>query len=709
MIRQYELIDKVRAYDPNLDVDALNRAYVYAMKAHGSQTRESGDPYFSHPLEVANILTEMKLDTATIITALLHDTVEDTHSTLEEIEELFGPKIASLVDGVTKLTKIKLQSVHTKQAENFRKLVLAMSNDIRVLLVKLADRVHNMRTLSYVKSPEKRKRVALETMEIYAPLAGRIGVQHIKNELEDLAFSELNSEARQSILTRLDYLRKAGYANIEAIKGDLLDLLKVNNLKGDVSGREKSPYSIWRKMRRQNIGFEQLADIMAFRIVVEDLPECYQALGIIHSHYKMLPNRFKDYISTPKPNNYRSIHSTVIGPYEQCIEIQIRTSVMHEVNEYGVAAHWKYKQQINSTKGEEYRWLRALIDILEQATDPEEFMEHTKLEMFQDQVFCFTPKGDLIALPNGATVIDFAYAVHTEVGNHCFSSRINGRMVPLRTILKNGDQVEITTAKSQHPSPAWERYAYTGKARACIRRFIRAQKRTQFVELGKAILHKTFKQENIPYREKDMMQILTKFECQNLEDLFGIVGEGRKTAYDVIRLIYPEHQPKKMVIPKRKVEGDYENSISIKGLIPGMAVHYAKCCHPLPGDKIVGIVVTGRGVTIHTNDCVNLKRFLSQPERWVNVEWNTEKIENKKNIARLHVILINRVGSLANLTTLIGKSSANILNFKILNRSERFFEINFDVEVDNVDHLENIMAIMRSSEFINYVERAKNM
>ncbi len=433
MIRQFELVEKVKGYDRSANEEALDRAYVFSMKAHGAQVRASGDPYFSHPLEVAGILTDLKLDWASIVTALLHDTVEDTVATLDEIEGLFGPDIARLVDGVTKLSQLELQSQDTRQAENFRKLMLATSDDIRVLLVKLADRLHNMRTLSYIGSADKRRRIARETMDIYAPLAERIGMQGMKDELEELAFAELNPDASASISARLEFLRRESEDVVPKIVSELERTLAENGLMAFVSGREKRAYSIWRKMQRKNIEFEQLSDIIAFRIVVENPEDCYRALGIMHTHYPMIPEQFDDYISTPKLNGYRSLHTAVIGPEQHRIEVQIRTIEMHDLAEYGVAAHWRYKQSDEHAGGRQYRWLRELLDILEQTSGPEEFLEHTKLEMFQDQVFCFTPMGELIALPRGATSVDFAYAVHSEVGDRCVGAKINGRVVPLRT------------------------------------------------------------------------------------------------------------------------------------------------------------------------------------------------------------------------------------------------------------------------------------
>ncbi|MEC8200320.1 MAG: bifunctional (p)ppGpp synthetase/guanosine-3',5'-bis(diphosphate) 3'-pyrophosphohydrolase, partial [Pseudomonadota bacterium] len=485
MMRQYQLVEKVRSYDPSADEECLNRAYVFSMKAHGTQQRASGDPYFSHPVEVAGILSEKKLDTASIVTGLLHDTVEDTVATLADIERLFGDEIGRLVDGVTKLGQLELQSDQTKQAENFRKLLLAMSEDIRVLLVKLADRLHNMRTLSYIPKPEKRARIARETMDIYAPLAERIGIRDWKDELEDLAFTELNADARDSILNRLGFLREQGEDLVGQVVNELEQTLAAKGVKARVLGREKKAYSIWRKMQRRDVVFGQLSDIVAFRIIVDNIEDCYRTLGIIHNRYQVVPGRFKDYISIPKPNGYSSIHTGVMGPQMQRVEVQIRTQSMHEIAELGVAAHWQYKQGDSDPvkEGTQYRWLRELLEILEHAAEPEEFLEHTKLEMFADQVFCFTPIGDLFALPFGATPVDFAYAVHTDVGNTCVAAKINGRIMPLRTRLKNGDQVEITTSKAQTPSPAWEAFVATGKARACIRRFIRSQRLEQYESL----------------------------------------------------------------------------------------------------------------------------------------------------------------------------------------------------------------------------------
>lgn len=722
MIRQYELVERVKTYDPDADEDALNRAYVFSMKVHGSQSRANGDPYFSHPLEVANILTGMRLDTASIITALLHDTVEDTNTTLKEIENLFGKEVAKLVNGVTKLSKLELQSDHTKYAENFRKLVLAMSDDIRVLLVKLADRLHNMQTLHYIPDAAKRQRIAQETLEIYAPLAERMGIQEMKEKLEDLAFAELFPDARNAIIQRLGFLQEKETGIISRITDALKTLLAKEGLEAVVVGREKTLYSIWRKMQSRNVSFDQLSDIMAFRVIVPGIPQCYQALGIIHNFFFVVPGRFKDYISTPKPNGYQSLHTCIIGPEQQRIEVQIRTQKMHEVAERGVAAHWQYKQKSPSQEGVQYRWLRELLDILENASGPEEFLEHTKLEMFQDQVFCFTPKGDLFALPKGATPIDFAYAVHSDVGNHCTRVKINGHLMPLRTPLQNGDQVEIITSRTQTPSPAWERIVVTGKARASIRRFIRSQKHGEFIDLGKSLFQKHLKTEKIEISDQVFDTLVKKLKFSNSDEFFATLGEGKLSIKDILHsqmeavAVSPSNEMEllKTAIPKldhvkieKNLDKILEKSGPISGLIPGMAFHYGGCCHPLPGDKIVGIVRTGRGVTIHTKDCYNLAQFHDQPDRWLDVEWNKYD-KNQINTGRLDIIVANKPGALGNLATIIGRCNANISNLKIKKRSDDFFELLIDIEVKDLTHLTNTISSLKAIPIVSVVERVKN-
>ncbi len=720
MMRQFELVERVKSYDANADEDALNRAYVYAMKMHGMQKRASGDPYFSHPIEVAGILTNYKLDTSSIITALLHDVVEDTKATLEDVRDLFGEEVARLVDGVTKLAKIQVQNMETKQAENFRKFVLAMSEDIRVLLVKLADRLHNMRTLNFIADPAKRRAIALETSEIYAPLAERIGMQEVKTELEDLAFAELHPEARSSIMARLRFLELHGGDLVVKIMDELDQVIRKAGVEGYISGREKTPYSIWRKMQVKDVSFEQLSDIMAFRVMVDKAEDCYRVLGVVHTAYPTVPGRFKDYISTPKRNGYQSLHTSVIGPERHRIEIQIRAHKMHELAELGVAAHWRYKgsdlfdaqNAFKQTDGRQYSWLRELLDILEHATSPQEFLEHTKLEMFHDQVFCFTPKGDLIALPRGASPVDFAYAVHTEVGNTCVGAKVNGRIVPLRTRLQNGDQVEVVTSKAQKPSPEWEGFVITGKARAHIRRRVRSEARAEYLKLGREILEKTFAKEGMALADKGLAGVLDKFAVESIDDLYAKVGEGRLVGREVLVAVYPgtrmdnEDNIVNLSQARLKQNTDANSPIAIRGLTPGMAVHVAECCHPLPGDRIIGIVTEGRGIEVHTIDCEQLEDYTDLPDRWIDLAWDADK-DKDAHIGRVNLVAANELGSLGTLCTVIARNFGNIHNLKIAKRSKEFFELTVDIEVRGVKHLTNIIAALRATPVINSVERAR--
>ena len=715
MIRQYELVEKVSAYDPAADEDLLNRAYVFSMRAHGAQRRASGDPYFSHPLEVAGILTDYRLDCATIVTALLHDTVEDTLATMDEIERLFGDEIAKLVDGVTKLSQIELSSEASREAENFRKLLLAMSDDIRVLLVKLADRLHNMRTLHHLGKLEKRRRIAAETMEIYAPLAERLGMQRIKVELEDLAFAHLNGDARDSVIKRLQFLRESTGDAVARVTAELEQTLAEAGIEAQVIGREKTAYSIWRKMERENVSFEQLSDIIAFCIVVPDVAACYQVLGVVHGRYRLVPGRFKDYISTPKRNGYRSIHTTLIGPERQRIEVQIRTEEMHGFAEYGVAAHWSYKQGLGGSEGPSYRWLQELLEILDHASSPEEFLEHTKLEMFQDQVFCFTPKGDVIALPRGAGPVDLAYAVHTDVGDSCVGAKINGRVLPLGTELRNGDQVEILRSNSATPNPGWEDFVVTGKARSAIRRSIRKIEREEYVGLGRAIAEKAFRQAGHDMTEKALERIQTVLRLKTRDDLFEGIGMGQIGARALMHAAFPGESPGRRamgainrVLPARwRTNPGNGHAVPIRGHVPGMAVHYAHCCHPLPGDRIVGIVTRGKGVMVHTIDCVALEQFDAEDDRWLDVGWDLDSDATDLHVGRISTVITNEPGGLSNLASVIARNDGNISNLRITNRNPHFFEMVVDIEVEDVKHLSNIITALRATPQINDVKRVR--
>ncbi len=711
VIRQYELVEKLKRVDPSADEDLVNKAYVFCMKVHGQQLRASGDPYFFHPLEVANILADMKLDSYSIITALLHDTIEDTLTTFEEIELLFGHEIASLVDGVTKLSKLESNTGCPSQAENFRKLFLAMSKDIRVLLVKLADRVHNMRTLHFIKDPEKRKRIAKETLEIYAPLASRIGIIKFRDELENYAFEHLYPEEHADIMHSLVNMPQTQEL-IEKIIEDIALIFEKAGLKVRIYGREKTPYSIWLKIKKRNITFEQLADLMAFRVIVDDLQECYRALGIIHSAYVMVPGRFKDYISTPKVNGYQSLHTVLIGPFEQKIEVQIRTKEMHQICELGVAAHWNYKQlgsdtAINSHEGSQYSWVRNLLEILDHADTPDEFLEHTKLEMFHDQVFCFTPKGEVIALPKGATILDFAYAIHGAIGNAAVGAKINGKQVPLRTEINNGDQVQILTSKQQKPSPTWERLVVTGKAKAQIRKFIRGQSFEQFKELGYKLVKKCLHKHDLHFDETLLEKHANEYECANVDELFVAVGNGVLNAKDLLRLFKPTNNISEEFNYQndKKRSNRIENKstkLAINGLIPGMAIHYAGCCHPLPGDLIAGVVNSGAGITIHTQDCVQLHSI--SVDQLLDLSWGEEAKENALYYGRLKIIFINKQGALASITSAISKTTADINNLKIVNRSSDFWEILTDVGVRNREHLQTLQANLRTLKIVSLVE-----
>ncbi len=716
MIRQFEIIEKIKSYDAYANEDLLNKAYVFSMKAHGSQKRASGDPYFLHPLEVAGILTDLKLDWRTIVTALLHDTVEDTVATLEEIEKLFGEDIADLVDGVTKLSKIEQQSVKKTQAENFRKFLLAMSKDIRVLLVKLADRLHNMRTLHHIKSEEKRLRIAKETMDIFAPLAGRIGLQNMRNELESLSFSFTHPKELSTIQSRLNFLQDEGKEVVQGIIETLKKTVTDAGVKAEISGRQKNPYSIWKKIQIKNIPFESLSDIIAFRILVPNIDECYKILGIIHNAYAAVSSRFKDYISTPKPNNYKSIHTTVLIPPYQRVEVQIRTSEMHREAELGVAAHWVYKEVDKPTQKDasRYEWIRSLLDILDQAEDPDQFLEHTKMEMFRDEVFCFSPNGDIVTLPKGSSPVDFAYAVHSDVGNQCAGSKINGKLMPLRTKLHNGDQVEILTSPHHEPSPTWDRFVITGKAHAHIRRFIRNKEKVQYRNLGHAMLLKKARKFKILFKEKDLKAHLSSFKVTTLEEIYILIGKAAKCAQKVLESVYPET----FNIEKRKTTKNLSTLSSvhkntktndesiINGLITRMAIHFAKCCYPIPGDTISGAISTGKGVVIHRESCKTLEQFSDNPEKVLDLDWDQKAKNGKVYLAHLHIIIENSPGKLGALTTFMGGSGANISNLHMLSRSSDFVDIHMDIDVANTQELESIVALLRTTKLVSEVSRA---
>ncbi len=730
MMRQYDLVDRVRKYNPNADEDLLNRAYVYAMKAHGAQKRASGDPYFSHPLEVAAILTDLKLDDATIVAAVLHDTIEDTASTKEEIEHLFGAEIAGLVDGLTKLKKLDLVSKRAEQAENFRKLLLAIAEDVRVLLVKLADRLHNMRTLHFVP-PEKRARVAQETLDIYAPLAGRMGMQAMRDELEDLAFKTLMPEADAMIEARLADLKANNGKLIGDIERELTDELLKRGIVADVKGRQKAPYSVFRKMEHKSLAFEQLSDIFGFRIVVDGVEDCYRALGVVHTKWPTVPGRFKDYISTPKQNDYRSIHTTVVGPGRQRVELQVRTRQMHDIAEYGIAAHSLYKDgragdpDKLTQESRAYRWLRRTIELLAEGDSPEEFLEHTKLELFYDQVFCFTPKGRLIALPRGATPIDFAYAVHTELGNGAIGCKINGRIAPLLSELRNGDEVEVTRADGQAPPAAWESLVVTGKARAAIRRATRDAVRKQYAGLGRQIVMRAFERAGKPFTEDRLKAALSRLARQNVEDVMAAVGRGEMFSGDVVRAVHPDFMEERRPQTARakgesgwfglrkaaslvfKVPGADEvspNAIPIRGLNGDLPVQFAPNGGAVPGDRIVGILTPGEGITIYPIQSPALTAFDDQPERWLDVRWDLDQMDELFP-AQIIVNAMNEPGTLGLIATVIGEEGANIDHIEFVDRSSDFRDIVLDLQVRDLKHLNAIIGHLKAKSVVSKVER----
>jgi GTP diphosphokinase / guanosine-3',5'-bis(diphosphate) 3'-diphosphatase len=731
MMRQFELIDRVKQYNPAANEDLLNRAYVYAMRAHGEQKRASGDPYFSHPLQVAAILTDLKLDDATIAAALLHDTIEDTAATRAEIDRLFGHDIGVLVEGLTKLKRLDLVSKEAKQAENLRKLLLAIADDVRVLLIKLADRLHNMRTLEYMP-PASRRITAEETLDIYAPLAGRMGMQQMRDELEDLAFRQLNPDAYKVITERLEALAARSKDWIGEIEQQLAKKLADSGIAAEVSGRRKRAYSIWRKMESKAVGFEQLSDIFGFRVVVGSVAECYRALGIVHTSWPVVPGRFKDYISTPKQNDYRSIHSTVIGPGKQRVELQIRTRDMQQIAEYGIAAHALYKDgagsptEMLSRESNAYAWLRRTIELLAEGSNPEEFLEHTKLELFHDQVFCFTPKGKLIALPRGATPIDFAYAVHTDVGNMAVGAKINGKIGPLSSALQNGDEVQILTSKAQTAPPAaWESIVVTGKARAAIRRATRAAVRDQYSGLGRRILERLCQRAKIAYSDEQLEGALPRLARASIDDVMSAVGRGEMKAADVVRAMYPDYKDERVTPAAPKAESGWfglkrakavkfklpeaENgaAIPIRGINTDLPVRFAPNGGAVPGDRIVGIMTPGEAITIYPIQSPALKEFEDQPERWLDVRWDVDEHENtpQRFPARLAVQSVNEPGSLAQIAQVIADHDGNIDNIRMSRQSPDFTEVTIDLEVYNLKHLTSIISQLRAKKVIAAAER----
>ncbi len=739
MMRQYELVERVQQYKPDANEALLNKAYVYAMQKHGQQKRASGDPYISHPLEVAAILTDMHLDESTIAVALLHDTIEDTTATRAEIDELFGEDIGRLVEGLTKIKKLDLVTKKAKQAENLRKLLLAISDDVRVLLVKLADRLHNMRTLDHM-SADKRARISEETMEIYAPLAGRMGMQDMREELEDLSFRYINPEAYETVTRKLEELSQRNEGLIRKIEEELRELLVVNGLPDAlVKGRQKKPYSVFRKMQSKSLSFEQLSDVYAFRILVDDIPACYAALGIVHTRWRVVPGRFKDYISTPKQNDYQSIHTTIVGPSRQRIELQIRTKRMHEIAEYGIAAHSLYKDResandevVQSPRSNAYSMLRRTIESLAEGDNAEEFLEHTKLELFQDQVFTFTPKGQLITLPRGATPIDFAYAVHTNVGDTCVGAKINGRIMPLVTRLNNGDEVEIIRSGIQVPPPAWEEIVVTGKARAAIRKATRAAVRKQYSGLGYRILERTFDRAGKSFSRDGLKPVLHRLGQKDVEDAIAAVGRGELSSLDVLRAVFPDYQDERVTVKPSSDDGWFNmrsaagmvfklpgkaktaleggetetgpEALPIRGLSGNAEVHFS-AGGAVPGDRIVGIMEKDKGITIYPIQSPALQKFDDEPERWIDVRWDLDEANNTRFMARIMINALNEPGTLAEVTQVIATSDVNIRSMSMARVAADFTEVHIDLEVWDLRQLNQLIGQLKELQCVSTISR----
>ncbi|BCG89336.1 GTP pyrophosphokinase [Mesorhizobium sp. 113-3-9] len=739
MMRQYELVERVQRYKPDVNEALLNKAYVYAMQKHGHQKRASGDPYFSHPLEVAAILTEMHMDEATIAVALLHDTIEDTTATRAEIDDLFGPEMGKLVEGLTKLKKLDLVSKKAEQAENLRKLLLAISEDVRVLLVKLADRLHNMRTLDHM--PEaKRLRIAEETMDIYAPLAGRMGMQGMREELEEIAFRFINPEAYRAVTARLAEIFERNKGVLTDIEKALSALFEKHAINASVKSRQKKPWSVFRKMEAKALSFEQLSDIFGFRVVVDTVEDCYRALGAIHTTWSMVPGRFKDYISTPKQNDYRSIHTTIVGPSRQRVELQIRTREMNKIAEYGVAAHSIYKDTGGKTNGaghsisketNAYAWLRRTIEQLAEGDNPEDFLENTKLELFQDQVFCFTPKGMLIALPRGATPIDFAYAVHTDVGDTCVGAKVNGRIMPLMTELKNGDEVEIIRSKAQVPPAAWESVVVTGKARAAIRRATKNAIRKQYSGLGARILERAFERAGKNFTKESLKPVLHRLARKDIEDVLASVGRGELASTDVMKAVFPDYKDERVTpaAPKQREEGwskirnaagmlfqipgraarkdkdqPRDGAVPIRGVRGDLPVRFAPE-GAVPGDRIVGIVQPGTGITIYPIQSPALQAFDDQPERWIDVRWDIDERTKERFPARVSVTAINAPGSLADIAQVVASNDANIHTLSMVRTAPDFTEMLIDLEVWDLKHLNRLLSQLKDNSSVSDARR----
>ena len=696
-----KLLELVRAYHPNANADLIERAYAFGATMHDGQIRRSGEPYFTHPVAVAEILAGQNMDETTIVTALLHDTIEDTRAQYAQVAAEFGTEVAELVDGVTKLTQLQLSSTETKQAENFRKLFMATSRDIRVVLVKIADRLHNMRTIRAM-APEKQHQKARETMDIYAPLAGRMGMQYMREELEDLAFQVLNPEGRASIMRRFINLQKETGDVMTKILGDIQVELDKVGIPAEVQGRAKKPYSIWRKMQTKQLSFSRLSDIYGFRVIVADEEDCYRALGAIHQRWRAVPGRFKDYISQPKENGYRSLHTTVSGRNARRVEVQIRTQKMHEVAETGVAATWSYKdgeRVENPFAVDPAKWMTRLSEHFGENADDEDFLEAVKLEMYSDQVFCFTPKGDVLSLPKGATPLDFAYAVHTRIGNQTVSAKVDGIRVPLWTRLKNGQSVEIITAEGQKPQVTWIDIASTGRAKSAIRRSLREEDRERFIRLGRELTRTSFEAVGRSVTGKALRIAAKALGIPDADEMLSRVGASELAPRSVVRAVYPD------LAPTPLTEIDPESAVI--GLDADQSFHRALCCQPVPGERIVGITFRGKGVVVHAIDCPNMQHYEEEPDRWVDLRWQDGR-HALSNTVSVEVTISNDAGVLGRICTLIGEQSANISDLNFLDKKPDFYRLVIDIDLRDVEHLHAVMTVLEADPNVAEVQRHRD-
>jgi GTP pyrophosphokinase len=714
MIRISDIIDKVSEHNPDADIDIIDRAYIYSARVHDGQMRLSGEPYLTHPLEVAGILADMKLDPVSIAAGLLHDVIEDTHSTEEEIKEIFGQEVVHIVSGVTKISILSFNSSQARQAESIRKMILAMADDIRVILIKLADRLHNMRTLQFQKE-SKRKRIAQETLDIYAPLASRLGIYWIKNELEDISYKYIYPEEYSNIEKLISKDKKESDKYIEKVKNLIKEKMDENNLKCKILGRYKNISSIYQKMVKQNLPFEEVYDIIAFRIILDTVSDGYKALGLIHSLWKPVPKKIKDYIASPKPNMYQALHTTVIGPFGERIEIQIRTWDMDKVAKSGIAAHWSYKEgkDVDESISKKFAWIQNLVENQKIFRNPDEFLENVRIDLFPDEIYVFTPNGEIKSLPRGATPVDFAYQIHTEVGSQCTGAKVNGRIVPLKHELQTGNIVDIITTKNHHPSKDWLNFVKTVKARSRIRQWIKTQEKDRSITLGREMCEKAFRKYRLNFHEllksEDMDRVVEHFGFKTADDLITSVGYGKVTPLQIIRKI----------VPKPETEEDHESifnkiigrvrkkkpraGVIVKG-VDDILIRFGKCCQPVPGDAITGYITIGHGVTVHRTNCINALKM--NPERQIDIEWNKDVTETYP--VKICVSSSDRVGLLADIAANISKSGANILNATTETRENKIVDSFFTLAVEDVEHLDRVVSAIKKVKLVHDVKRVHN-